>query len=119
MSNTLKISLKKPVPVRAIFILNAIKILISFGIYTVFTTQGISIGGLAPSTILYTSLAYVATFAIMVLSILRRQVWGVRAMNVLDLLISLPASAFIGIGVAILSFGLTFHQKAKAYFGGE
>lgn len=118
MSSILNFQLKKPVPVRAIFILNAIKILISFGIYVVFTTKGISVGGLDPNIILYTSLGYVATFGLMVLFIVRRQAWGVRAMNLVDLLISLPASAFIGIGVAIISFGLTFHQKAKTYFNG-
>ena len=119
MDQVLNATVKKPAPVRAIFILNAVKILISFTLFTLFTVKNISLGNVDKSLILYTSLGYVATFATMVFFILRKQVWGVRAVSVIDLLISLPASAFIGIAVAVISFILTYTRKAKAYFVGE
>ena len=107
---------KKPVPLRIIFILNACKILLSFGIYIVFSIKDISIGGLDPILILYTALGYVATFGAMVFFILRKNILGLRIITGIDLLISLPLKAFIGIAIAIVSFLLTFNKKVKEYF---
>ena len=118
MTSTFIAKYKKPIPLRAIFILNALKILLSFGIYIVFTAKDISIGGLDPIFILYTALGYLATFGAMVFFILRKNILGLRIITGIDLLISLPVKAFIGIVIAILSFLLTFNGKVKEYFYG-
>lgn len=116
MSNTQTQIVKKPIPLRIIFILNVLKILISFTFFIVFTVKDISLGGIDRNIILYTSLAYVLTFAVMVFSILKKNILGLRIIPLVDIAISIPASAFIGIGVGVISLALSFHNKVKAYF---
>lgn len=106
----------KPKTVRAIFILNAFKILLSLGFFLVFSYTDVSISGLDPTFILYTSLGYTLMFIAMVLSILNKSIWGLRISIILDFLISVPVVAVIGFVISILSFYLTFRPTAKAYF---
>lgn len=108
----------KPILLRIIFILNAFKALLAFGFYAVFTIKGISIGGLDPTLILYTAIGYVATFAALVFFILRKSQLGTRIVHLVDVIISLPAGAYIGIVIAVVSFVIGFHGKVKAYFAG-
>jgi len=107
---------KKPIPLRVIFILNALMAILPFIFYYVFTTKDISIAGLDPSFMLYTGIAYIVSFALLVNFILKRNIMGARIMFVINLLIALPAKAYIGILVAIISMGLSFTQKVKDYF---
>lgn len=110
----------KPIPLRVIFILNALMMILPFVFYYVITSKEIIIGGLDPSWMIYTGLAYIASFAALVYFILQRNIMGARIMFVINILIALPASAYIGIAVSIISLLLSFFNgKVKAYFGAE
>lgn len=106
----------KPLQLRTIFILNAIMAVLPFVFYAVFTTRNIEIEGLDPIYMVYTGAGYVASFIALVFFILQRNITGVRAIIVLNILIALPAKAYIGIMVALISFLLTFSKKVKHYF---
>ena len=92
-----------------------LKIFLSIGFYIAFKFLGVSIGSLGPEIILYTTLAYVATFAAIVYFILRRNAWGLRAGILLDFIASIPAGAAIGLVIAAVSMFLSFRPTAKAY----
>ncbi|WP_170766088.1 hypothetical protein [Ruegeria lacuscaerulensis] len=110
----------KPVTLRVIFILNALKILLAFGFFTAFQFYGLQVGELvgpqAANLMLYTMLGYMATFACIVISILKRSTIGIRAAIAVDFLVSIPATAVIGFIIAIISMGLTFTSSVRAYF---
>lgn len=110
----------KPFTLRAIFILNALKILLAFGFFAAFKFFGFKVGELerdpAASMMLFTALGYIITFAAIVASILKRSLIGIRAAIALDFLVSIPATAVIGFAVAIISMGLTFTAPVRAYF---
>lgn len=106
----------KPIPLRVIFILNALMMFLPFVFYYVFTTRGISIEGLDPMYMIYTGIAYIVSFGGMVASILTRKIMAIRTIIVLNVLIAIPAGAYIGMVVAAISMGLTFNKKVKAYF---
>ncbi|WP_170754802.1 hypothetical protein [Ruegeria lacuscaerulensis] len=110
----------KPVTLRVIFILNALKILLAFGFFAAFKFYGLQVGELvgpqAASLMLYTMLGYMVTFACIVASIIRRSMVGVRSAIAVDFLVSIPATAVIGCVIAIISMGLTFTTSVGAYF---
>ncbi|WP_170326482.1 hypothetical protein [Ruegeria arenilitoris] len=110
----------KPVTLRMIFILNALKIPLAFGFFTAFKFYGLQVGELvgpqAANLMLYTMLGYMVTFAFIVASILQRSMIGIRAAIIVDFLVSIPATAVIGFIIAILSMGLTFTASVRAYF---
>ena len=110
----------KPIKLRIIFILNALKILLAFGFFIAFKYYGAKVGSVegpaAANLMLYTAFGYVATFAMIVASILKRSLIGIRAAIVVDFLVSIPAKAFIGFAIAIISMALTFTAAVKAYF---
>lgn len=109
---------EKPIPLRVIFILNALMMVLPFVFYYVITTQDIVIGGLNNMYMIYTGIAYIATFIPLVYFILQRNVIGARIIFFLNILIAIPASAFIGMLVAAISLALSFfNKKVKAYFG--
>ena len=107
---------KKPIQLRLIFILNALMMFLPFGFYYVFTTKDISIGGLDPIYMVYTGIAYILSFVLLVNFILKRNLLGARIIFFVNLLIALPASAYLGILVAIVSMALSFTSKVKAFF---
>ena len=107
---------KKPIPLRIIFILNALMMILPFIFYTVFTLKEIEIGGLDPIFMLYTGFAYIASFALLVFSILKKNLTLLRIVIGVNLLIALPAKAYIGILVAIISILLTMNKRVVAYF---
>lgn len=111
-----KTGFAKPKSVRAIFIMNALKIVLALGFFLVFTFTDIRVGDLGPSTILYTLIGYIVFFAGMVASILKRSILGLRISIILDFLSSIPSTAIIGFVVAIVSMVLTFSKTAAAYF---
>ena len=88
---------QKPIQLRIIFILNALMMVLPFVFYYVFTTKEITIGGLEPIYMVYTGIAYILSFALLVFFILSRNAIGFRIVFIINTLIALPASAYIGI----------------------
>ncbi len=106
----------KPLPLRIVFILNALMMILPFIFYAVITQKNVEIDGLNPTWMLYTGAGYILSFMALVYFILKRNITGVRAIIILNVLVSLPAKAYIGIGVAVISFALTFVTKVKKSF---
>lgn len=110
--------LKKPILLRAIFIMNGLLMFLPFFFYYAITSKILDVGGeLDPMWMIYTGIAYIALFATLVFCILKRNIMGVRAVLIITLLASLPASAYIGIVVSLISLALSFTAQVKAYFG--
>lgn len=107
---------KKPIPLRVTFILNALMMILPFVFYTVISRNNIQIANLDPMWMIYTGLAYVASFIVLVSFILKRNFNGFRTLFFINFVIAIPASAYIGMLVAIVSFVLSFNKKIKAYF---
>lgn len=116
MNSTALSPTHKPISLRAIFILNAVKILLAFVFFTIFSVKDITVGSLDRMYILYTAFGYILTFGAMVFFILRKNILAVRVIIGIDLLVSLPIKAIIGIAIALVSFLLSFNPKVKAYF---
>ncbi len=110
----------KPINLRIIFILNALKILLALGFFVAFKYYDFSVGELrgdaAASVMLYTMFGYIAAFIGMVISILKRVVIGLRVAIIADFLVSIPGKAFIGFAIALISIALTFTNSVRAYF---
>ena len=114
------IGFEKPALLRVIFILNALKIFLAFGLLIGFKYFDLQVGSVSgPSAVLmifWTMIGYIATFAAIVTSILKRSVIGLRTAIVIDFLISIPAKAFVGFAVALIGLALSFTNPVKAYF---
>ncbi|MDG1333410.1 MAG: hypothetical protein P8P74_13825 [Crocinitomicaceae bacterium] len=110
----------KPILLRAIFILNALLVIAGFVFYFVFATKasnGESTLGIAPSTLLIMAFIYLAIFAGIVASILKKQIWIVRGLLLCTLICSiLIVLAPIGILIATISLGLSFSKPVTNYF---
>jgi preprotein translocase subunit Sec61beta len=114
---TVSNQIKKPAPLRVIFILNALMALLPFVFYQVFTSQNIRIGNLDPMWMVYTGIAYAVSFVVLVYFLANRKLLGARTIFLTNILIALPAGAYIGILVAIISLALSFfNQRVLAYF---
>ncbi|MCP4296612.1 MAG: hypothetical protein GY786_13490 [Proteobacteria bacterium] len=116
MSTADPILIKKPISLRVVFILNALMGILPFVFYVVVTQKGITIGGLDPIWMTYTGAGYIASFIILVTSILKKNLTLFRMMLFLNILIALPAKAYLGIVVAVVSIVLSFNKKIRAYF---
>ncbi len=114
------IGFDKPPLLRVIFILNALKIFLALGLLIGFKYFDLQIGSFsgpsAATLIFWTMIGYVATFAVLIASILKRSIIGLRAAIVIDFLISIPAKAFVGFAVALIGLALSFTPPVKAYF---
>lgn len=114
------IGFKKPLLLRAIFILNALKILLALGLLIGFKYFDLEVGSVsgpsAVTMIFWTMIGYIVTFAAIVASILKRSIIGLRAVIVVDFLISIPAKAFVGFAIALIGLGLSFTKPVKGYF---
>lgn len=109
--------IKKPGVLRLIFFLNAFMMFLPFGFYWVFTTQNIQVGTLDPMWMIYTGIAYILSFPILVYFMSKRKIWGVRFMFLINIIIAIPAGAYIGILIAIISLALSFlNKRVLAYF---
>ena len=110
----------KPITLRIIFILNALKILLTFGFFVAFKFYGLAVHGLegdaGATLMLYTMFGYMAAFAGIVMSILKRNILGLRLAIIADFLVSIPAKAPIGFAIAAISMALTFTASVRAYF---
>ncbi len=108
--------IKKPFTLRIIFILNALMMILPFAFYFVITSKNIEIGGLNPQFMIYTGIAYILTFTAMVYCILNKKMTAFRIIFIINILIAIPASAYIGILVAIISLLLSNEKRVKAFF---
>ena len=107
---------KKPIQLRIIFILNALMMILPFIFYAVITSKGITIGGIDPMWMIYTGLAYIASFILLIVAIYKRHLLAFRIVFILNILIAIPAKAFIGVGIAIISILISFHKNIKSFF---
>ncbi len=110
---------KKPIPLRVIFILNALLIFLAFAIYYALSNDLFEPPGgksLNPAWVLYTAIGYIITFIALVTCILNKKLMALRAVIITVALISIPAGGFIGILFSIISFALSFNKKVLAYF---
>ncbi len=104
-------------PSKLILVLNGIMGILPFVFYLVFTTQDIRVGDLDPIWMIYTGIAYIVSFAILLILISKRSMRGIRAIFVLNILIAIPAGAYIGMVIAIISLALSFfNQKFRSQF---
>lgn len=110
----------KPLTLRAIFIFNALKVLLTLGFFAAFKWGGFALHGLAGNSaaqlMLVAAAGYAAAFGLIVASILNRQIGWIRAAIGLDLLIAIAAGGPIGYVIAAVSIALTFSAPVKAYF---
>lgn len=110
----------KPLTLRAIFILNALKVLLTLGFFAAFKWGGFALHGLAGDSaaqlMLVATAGYAAAFGLIVASILNRQIGWIRVAIALDLLISIAAGGPIGYVIAAVSMALTFSVPVRAYF---
>lgn len=111
----------KPPLLRVIFILNALKIFLALGLLIGFRYFDLKVGSVsgpsAVTMIFWTMIAYIATFAAIVTSILKRSIVGLRAAIAVDFLVSIPSKAFIGFAVALIGMGLSSSGPVTKYFG--
>ena len=105
----------KPKQLRAIFGIFLFKIALSFTAFIVFTVQNKTIGDVGPQLILYTALGYVATWLMLAYFIVNKNITGMRVVIFIDLLISLPAKAYIALVLGVVAFLLSFHKNVKAW----
>lgn len=113
----LKSKVHKPAPLRVIFILNALMAILPFIFYWVFKTENITVGGLDPLWMVYTGVAYILSFILLVYCLKSRKLFGARVIFVINIFIAIPASAFIGVLVALTSLILSFfNKKILTYF---
>ncbi len=109
--------LKKPIPLRVVFILNLFKIFLAAGLYYYFSTNDITLGSVGPQIILYTMFVYIALFIGIIITITKRNLTALKVVIFIDLLASIPATAFAGILISVISLLLLFFNgKIKAYF---
>ncbi|TCL08107.1 hypothetical protein BXY66_0140 [Shimia isoporae] len=110
----------KPILLRVIFILNALKILFTVGFFVAFKFYGLSVHGLegdsAANLMLLALALYVAAFGAIVASILKRNITGIRLALLADLGVSLYVVAPIGFVTFAVSMALTFSKPVRAYF---
>lgn len=107
--------MKKPIPLRVIFILNALMMFLPF-VFCYAVASGKLNVGIPATTMAYTGIAYIMSFAILVTSILKKNIRLLRGVIAVNVLMALPAKAFIAIGVAIVSMALSFNSQVKNYF---
>lgn len=111
------IKVQKPIPLRIIFILNALMAVFPFIFYWVFISKNISIGNLNPIWMVYTGIAYFISFVFLVYFLKNRAQLGARIIFILNILIGIPAGAYLGILVALVSLSLSFfNKKVLTYF---
>ena len=106
---------QKPIPLRVIFILNALMMILPFVFYYVLTSSGKDLG-IPPMYMIYTGVAYIISFTALVFFILKKNIMGLRIILILNFLIAIPAKAYLGFVVSIISLILSLNKKVKAYF---
>ena len=108
----------KPGSVKAITYLTIFKLVLAMGFYLAFTVGGLVISGANPTFILYTFGGYAVMAVFILMAISRRKLVMLRVAIIADFIVSIPTTAVIGFVVSLVSLGLTFNKKARAYFNG-
>ena len=106
--------MKKPTPLRVLFLLNLFLVVVCYVFYGFAQSKG-NVAGVPATSILYTALASTVLFIGVITSIKKFSLGALRIVILLVLAASLPTLAFIGIAISIISFILTFNRKIKAY----
>lgn len=111
---------KKPGMLRAVFILNALLVIIGFIFYFVISSRvnaGKATLGIPPSTLLTMALIYLGVFAVVMASILKKQIWIMRGAMLVTIVTSIVIIfAPIGILLAGVALGLSFGKPVVNYF---
>ena len=107
--------MKKPIVLRVIFILNALMAILPFIFYYVVTSKNIDTG-IEPMLMIYTGIGYIVSFIALVTSILKKKFVIFRIIFFLNVLIAIPAQAYIGVLVAIISILISLNGKIKTFF---
>ena len=108
---------EKPFVLRMVFIVNALMAVLPFIFYGVVKTKEITVPGIPPAWMLYTGLAYSVSFIFLVTAFLNKKLQHSRFLFLLNIIIALPAKAYIGILVALISLWMAFrNQKFLNYF---
>ncbi len=110
------LSMKKPIPLRIIFILNALMMVLPFVFAIIFKAKNVSLGGLQPIHMVYTGIAYIVSFALLVFFIKKKNRVGLRIMFLVNFLIAWPTKAYLGFLVAVVSLAISFTKKVRDYF---
>ncbi len=115
-SHTTNTPVHKPVPLRVIFILNALMCVLPFVFYYVFITKDIQIG-LEPIHMVYTGIAYIISFGFLAYFMNNKKLLATKIVFIVNILIALPTSAYLGILIAIISLLLSFfNKKVRNYY---
>ena len=109
-------SIKLPGTVKAVKIITIVRFLICVAFYAVFSIKDIQLGDVGPQIILYTASAFAVMMVAILYAIKKRNLWLLRGLIVVDLVVALPASAFISVVLSVVSFGITFSKSFKSHF---
>lgn len=105
----------KPIQLRIIFILNALMMFLPFVVYYLVENDKIEMD-VEPAHLIYTGIAYIVSFGILVYFILNKNLPAFRSMFFVNLLIAIPVGVDGGIIVAIVSFILVHTTQVKSFF---
>ena len=109
--------MKKPPLLRVIFILNALLVIAGFTFYFIFKDKPDNEMGIVRIHLLYMALIYLTMFIGVMASILKKNIWTMRICLLITLGFSiLLVLAPIGIGVSVISLGLSFTKIVTKYF---
>ena len=108
---------QKPIPLKVIFILNALMMVLPFVFYFIITSRNIVIDNLDTIWMVYTGIAYIISFDFLVYFLVNRNLTGARVIFFINILIAIASKAYLGIVVALISLTLSFlNKKVLAYF---
>lgn len=110
----MKTTMKKPAPLRVIFILNLLLVILCYVFFGFAQSKG-NVAGVPANHILYTAISYTLLFIGLIISIKTFTLLALRIVLVLVFLVSTPTVALIGMVISLVSFGLTFNRRVKAY----
>ena len=105
----------KPIQLRIIFVLNFLMMFLPFLVYFLVTNNKIEMD-VVPLHVVYTGIAYIISFALLVYCILNKKFFALRIMFIINLLIALPVGVDGGIVIAIVSFILSHTKPVKTFF---
>ena len=114
MNSKKETTMKKPTTVKIIFILNFLLVIICFVFFGFAQSKG-NVAGVPARTILYTAISYTILFLGLIISIRRFHLISLRIVLTLIFLVSIPATAFIGMIISTISLILSFNKKVKLY----
>lgn len=106
----------KPITLRLIFISNALMVIFLIG-YSIASALGGVESSIATSKIAIAAGVYFVSFALMVKSILGKNINRLRTIIAVNFALALLAQFYIAAIIAVASMALSFHHKVKRFFG--